>query len=305
MCRDRGATLPLSPSANLAGERENSHANISRRGSITAPGLDAGASSVPGETAGRKGFRPRPQAIAGRIFGLGRAGGGRSVLLGVWPRGSVSPAGRAHVSGDFAGVGNGADRVHHFLRVQPDHRTFSPRRRRLCRCQRTAGAEAGGGLRLRVAGGLHSDDHGVGGGRRRRGVQRAAVGISRVQAPGGIRRVSVADGVESAWRQRIRGAAGADLSDVFGDARHLDRGRHWFSSGQRARCGPQHSHGVPRRGDAIGQMGHVCAVPARLFHGRRHVHGYRSGLQRRGHHARSESRDGQADDDLHGRRRWR
>ena len=73
-------------------------------------------------------------------IGLGRR---RAFVRLLWSRGGVQGLGTPHLPGDFPGPGHRPDRLHHLLRLFPDHRAFSLRRRRLYRRHETLGEKAG------------------------------------------------------------------------------------------------------------------------------------------------------------------
>ncbi len=148
---------------------------------------------------GPRSSRPRrvPPDVAGRVPGLGRAGRGRPVVIGVRPARGVQGA-RALGRGGQRRVREGCERravvalhvrrrlrlprgvhrdrdrghgVHHLVELPPHHRGVPARRRWLHRREQAPRPVCRSGVGLRAARRLRADDRGVAGVRRRRRVE--------------------------------------------------------------------------------------------------------------------------------------
>ena len=197
-----------------------------------------------------------------------------------------------------------AHRLHHLLRLQPDHRALPVRRRRLRR--RDAAARPGAGvvsasallvdyvltITVSIAAAPTRSSASC-----PRALQRATSSRSSSRAIGAAR------AAQPARREGVGHGPRADLRALPGDPRDPHRRRpSAATSGEVAGDRPRGAHaGASRAASArSGSAGMAGALPARLLDGRRHLHRHRGGLQRPADHARAQGADRQAHHGLHG-----
>jgi hypothetical protein len=218
-----GAASPARAAARLAMIGKATEAQR-HRGFVDA--CSQGSRSRPGTCSRSPEVRDPPLAGAGCLSGVGRLGCRRTLVVGLRPRGGLQGARGASALRPLSRDRDRGDGVHHLARVQPDHRAFPDRWRRLSgrdvadRSVRRPDRRCGADRRLRA------DDRDLDRERNRRDVQPAAAVVAAVQALRRTPALGPADLPQPARDERVDQDPAADLHRVRRDPLHPDRVRH-------------------------------------------------------------------------------
>src|SRR3989337_2609368 len=262
------------------------------------PGLIHGESILfPARQAVPAGSSPRPvrsedlpQDLPDRLLRVDRPGRRRDLLVLLRSRGGVPRPGRPHGLGHLRSHRHGIHDLHHFGELRPDHRGIPLRRRRVQRRLQAARGEGRGRPGLGPGHRLRADHHDLRRRGSRRGLQLPPPFLGSLQVL--VHRFHDHDAylAQPARREGVRDRPHPHLHGLHAEPHPACPLCGGAPCRRTAHGGLRRLHGSVRRGPGDGVARGGGDPRARLYHGRRDVHGDRGDQQLDADVARTEGK---------------